>query len=68
LSQDWVEQVKELTRAIEQNAEDSKRKAELKQQILREKAKTMKKAEIGRLIGVTRERVSAIVKEKKPTA
>lgn len=68
MSQDWVEQVKELTRAIEQNAEDSKRKAELKQQILREKAKTMKKAEIGRLIGVTRERVSAIVKEKKPTA
>lgn len=65
MNQDWVEEVKQLTADIERNAQDSKEKADRKQEILRAQAKRYPLAEIGRLIGVSRERVSIIANRGK---
>lgn len=58
---DWVIKVQQLTAEIQANANDSKAKADEKRDILMAQARRMPMTEIGRLIGVSRERVSMIL-------
>ena len=59
--EEWVIRVQQLTAEIQANANDSHAKAEEKREILQAQARRYPLAEIARLVGISRERISMIV-------